>query len=87
MEQQGYFVSCCGDGYRKILYSENIEIFENWRERSVEIINGIPVVRRRTDTDEKETWQGKEFSGYCTNKKHPFGAAYSLKQKNNSYRK
>lgn len=44
LEQQGYPVSYCKDGTRKFLYSENIEIFENWIEGTVEIINGIPVV-------------------------------------------
>ena len=44
LEQQGYVVSHCEDGTRKILYSENIEIFENWLDGSVEIISGIPVV-------------------------------------------
>ena len=44
LEQQGYCVSHCEDGTRKIVYSEDIEIFENWIEGNVEIINGIPVV-------------------------------------------
>jgi len=44
LEQQGYFVSRCDDGTRKILYSEDIEIFENWLEGAVEIISGVPVV-------------------------------------------
>ena len=44
LEQQGYFVSHCDDGTRKISYSEDIEIFENWLEGTVEIINGVPVV-------------------------------------------
>ncbi len=44
LEQQGYAVSLCEDGTRKILYSENIEIFENWIEGTVEIVSGIPVV-------------------------------------------
>ena len=44
LEQQGYLVSRCDDGTRKILYSENVEIFENWIEDTVEIIGGIPVV-------------------------------------------
>ena len=44
LEQQGYVVSRCEDGTRKILYSENVEIFENWIEGTVEIISGIPVV-------------------------------------------
>lgn len=44
LEQQGYAVSHCGDGTRKILYSEDIEIFENWLDGRVEIISGVPVV-------------------------------------------
>lgn len=44
LEQQGYFVSRCDDGTRKILYSEDIGIFENWLEGTVEIISGVPVV-------------------------------------------
>ena len=44
LEQQGYCVSHCEDGTRKIVYSEDIEIFENWIEGKVEIINGVPVV-------------------------------------------
>ena len=44
LEQQGYAVSRCEDGTRKILYSENIEIFENWIDGAVEIISGVPVV-------------------------------------------
>ena len=44
LERQGYAVSYCEDGTRKILYSENIEIFENWIEGTVERIGGVPVV-------------------------------------------
>ncbi len=44
LEQQGYVVSRCDDGTRRILYSEDIEIFENWLEGTVEIIGGVPVV-------------------------------------------
>ena len=44
LEQQGYAVSHCEDGTRKIIYSENIEIYENWIEGTAEIINGVPVV-------------------------------------------
>ena len=32
LEQQGYIISRCEDGTRKILYSENIEIFERLKE-------------------------------------------------------
>ena len=44
LEQQGYPVSRCDDGSRKISYSEEIEIFEGWLEGAVEIMSGIPVV-------------------------------------------
>lgn len=44
LEQQGYAVSRCEDGTRKISYSEDIEIFENWIEGTVEIMDGVPVV-------------------------------------------
>lgn len=44
LEQQGYVVSRCKDGNRKILYSVNVEIFENWIEGTVEMIGGVPVV-------------------------------------------
>lgn len=44
LERQGYAVSRCKDGSRKILYSEDVEIFENWIEGTVEIISGVPVV-------------------------------------------
>lgn len=44
LERQGYVTLRYEDGTRKILYSENIEIFENWVEGIVEIVNGVPVV-------------------------------------------
>ncbi len=44
LEQQGYVVSRYEDGTRKIQFSEHIEIFENWIEGKVEIMNGVPVV-------------------------------------------
>jgi len=44
LEQQGYAVTYCEDGNRKILYSEDVEIFENWIEGTVEMISGVPVV-------------------------------------------
>ncbi|MBD5533609.1 MAG: hypothetical protein HDQ98_15675 [Lachnospiraceae bacterium] len=44
LEKQGYFVSHCDDGTRKIVYSEEVELFENWLEGTVEIISGVPVV-------------------------------------------
>ena len=44
LEGQGYAVSRCEDGTRRILYSENIEIFENWIEGTVEMVDDLPVV-------------------------------------------
>ena len=44
LEQQGYSVSLLGDGTRKILFSEDVEIFENWIEDIVELIDGFSVV-------------------------------------------
>ena len=44
LERQGCAVSRCEDGTRKIVYSEDVEIFENWLEGTVEIIGGVPVV-------------------------------------------
>lgn len=44
LERQGCRVSRCDDGSRKILYSEDVEIFENWLEGAVEMIRGVPVV-------------------------------------------
>ena len=44
LERQGYVVSRCKDGTRKISYSENVEIFENGIEGTVEIVSGVPVV-------------------------------------------
>lgn len=44
LEQQGYSVSRCDDGTRKISYAEDVEIFENWLEGTVEIMSGVPVV-------------------------------------------
>lgn len=44
LEQQGYVVLRGEDGTRKISYSEDVELFENWIEGTVEIISGVPVV-------------------------------------------
>ncbi len=44
LERQGYPVSRCDDGNRKILYSEDIEIYEKWLEGTVELLDGVPVV-------------------------------------------
>lgn len=44
LERQGYAVSRLDDGTRKIVYSQNIELFENWIEGAVELVRGVPVV-------------------------------------------
>lgn len=44
LERQGYEVSRGDDGTRKIIYSEDVELFENWLEGTVEIVSGVPVV-------------------------------------------
>ena len=44
LERRGYPVSRCEDGSRKIAYADDVEIFENWLEGTVESVNGIPVV-------------------------------------------
>lgn len=44
LENNGYRVSRCDDGTRKIIYSEDIEVFENWIEGAIEIIYDIPTV-------------------------------------------
>lgn len=44
LERQGYTVSLCEDGSRKIVYDGNIEIYENWIEGPAELVSGVPVV-------------------------------------------
>lgn len=44
LERQGYAASRCEDGTRRISYAENIEMFENWIEGTVDVISGVPVV-------------------------------------------
>lgn len=44
LERERYPVLRSDDGTRKIRYSEDIEIFENWLEGAVEIISGVRVV-------------------------------------------
>lgn len=44
LERLGYTVFRSEDGTRKILYSDDVEFFENWIAGTVEIIGGVPVV-------------------------------------------
>lgn len=43
LQQLGYKTEIFDDGSRKIQYSPDIEIFEDWREGELEVIKGIPV--------------------------------------------
>ena len=44
LEREGYPVSRTADGCRKIAYADDVEIFENWLEGTVELVDGVPVV-------------------------------------------
>ena len=44
LERQGYDTEVLRDGSRKIVFSETIEIFENWIEDHTVILDGLPVV-------------------------------------------
>lgn len=43
LAEQGYVVSYL-NGIRRIAFTDDIEIFENWIENSVEFVDNIPVV-------------------------------------------
>ncbi|MCR5308732.1 MAG: hypothetical protein K6E21_01305 [Bacilli bacterium] len=44
LEKDGYVPSITESGNRKFVIGEDIEIFENWKYGSVEIIDGVPVL-------------------------------------------
>ena len=44
LEREGYDVEALRDGSRKIVFSSAIEIFENWIEDQVILLEGLPVV-------------------------------------------
>ncbi len=44
LEREGYDVESLRDGSRKIVFSSAIEIFENWIEDQVILLEGLPVV-------------------------------------------
>ena len=44
LQEQGYPVFHFDDGTRKITFSEDVELFENWIEGTVETVDGVPVV-------------------------------------------
>lgn len=44
LEAKGYLVKVLPDGTRKIVFSETIELFENWIEDQAVLLEGLPVV-------------------------------------------
>lgn len=44
LEKQGYETIVLNDGSRKIVYDDNVEIFENWLKDCVIMVEGFPVV-------------------------------------------
>lgn len=44
LEKGGYSAEILHDGSRKIVFSETIEIFENWLEDKVVLLEGLPAV-------------------------------------------
>lgn len=44
LEKQGYETIVLNDGSRKIVYDDNVEIFENWLKDRVIMVEGFPVV-------------------------------------------
>lgn len=44
LENKGYYVEILRDGSRRIVFSETIEIFENWIEDKVIFFEGLPIV-------------------------------------------
>lgn len=44
LEEKGYPVEILGDGSRKIVFSPLIELFENWLEDKVVLLEGLPAV-------------------------------------------
>lgn len=44
LERNGYHAEVLPDGSRKIIFSEAVEIFENWIEDKAVSVEGLPVV-------------------------------------------
>ena len=44
LEQEGYATEVLRDGSRKMVFSETVELFENWIEDEVVLLEGLPVV-------------------------------------------
>lgn len=44
LEENGYATELLCDGSRRIVFSDTIELFENWIEDQVILLDGLPVV-------------------------------------------
>lgn len=44
LQSEGYYTEVLNDGTRRIQLSDSVEIFENWIEDKVAMVEGIPVV-------------------------------------------
>ena len=44
LEKEGYSAEILHDGSRRIVFSETVELFENWLEDRVVLLEGLPVV-------------------------------------------
>lgn len=44
LEREGYPVEILQDGSRKIVFSDTVELFENWLEGDVVLLEGLPAV-------------------------------------------
>ena len=47
LQQKGCAVERMPDGTRRIVYDEQVEIFENWLEDQVVLWEGVPVISRK----------------------------------------
>ena len=44
LEKEGYSAEILHDGSRRIVFSETVELFENWLEDRAVLLEGLPVV-------------------------------------------
>lgn len=44
LESKGYYVEVLRDGSRRVVFSNKIELFENWIEGNIILLEGLPVV-------------------------------------------
>ena len=71
LEQTGYPTEVLRDGSRRIVFSETIEIFENWIEDAAIFLDGLPVIsldgmiimkeKLRREKDQRDIRLIKEF--------------------------